>query len=112
MSKQMTFALACTVVLSALVPGVAGYLTARMEAIEAAERNLRALEARLELREARDARPVSYTPCTRTPSTPQLQEFSASALGDGRHAGRRSGDELPDWLPGLPRDAENAVRAE
>ncbi|SEU39956.1 hypothetical protein SAMN05421811_117146 [Nonomuraea wenchangensis] len=114
MSKQTTFALACVVVLSALVPGVAGYLTARMEAIEAAERNLRALEARLQLREARDARPVSYSvPCLRTPSTPQLQEFSASALGREEHAGRgRPGEAAPDWLPGLVQDVERVVRSE
>ena len=73
MSKQLTFMLACAVVLSALIPGVAGYLSARMEALEAAESNLRALEARLDVREARDARPVSFpTPCLRTPATPRF----------------------------------------
>ncbi|MEW9554762.1 hypothetical protein [Nonomuraea sp. NPDC050783] len=113
MSRQMTFALACTVVLSALVPGVAGYLSARMEAIETAERNLRALETRLELREAREARPVSRpAPCMRTPSTPQLQEFSATALGGRGHAGRRPGPGVPEWLPGLLRDVENAIGEE
>jgi hypothetical protein len=82
MSKQTTFALACAVVLSALVPGVAGYLTARLEAIEAAERNLRALEARLDLREARDARVVSFpAPCLQTPATPGLQQAPVSAWG-------------------------------
>lgn len=87
LSKQMTFTLACAVVLSALVPGVAGYLSARLEAIEAAERNLHALEARLDVREARDTRPVSYpAPCLRTPVTPRIQQRveqgPATALGD------------------------------
>ncbi|WP_049571114.1 hypothetical protein [Nonomuraea sp. SBT364] len=76
-SKQLTFTLACAVVLSALVPGVAGYLSARLEAIESAERNLRALEARLDARQARDIRPIAFpAPCGRP--------------------GRR-----PDWLPEL-----------
>lgn len=47
MSRQMTFTLACTVVLSAIIPGAAGYLSARLEAVQAAERNLRTLEIRL-----------------------------------------------------------------
>ncbi|MGP3917976.1 hypothetical protein [Nonomuraea sp. 10N515B] len=108
MSKQMTFALACTVVLSALIPGVAGYLSARLEAIEAAERNLRALEARLDLREARDARPVAFPgPCVRTPPTPRFQEVPATAL---RHHAHWSG-EVPDWLPGLLKEVADAISA-
>ncbi|MGR6913024.1 hypothetical protein ACU635_02065 [[Actinomadura] parvosata] len=93
LSKQMTFTLACAVVLSALVPGVAGYLSARLEAIETAERNLRALETRLNVREARDTRPVSLpAPCLRTPSTHRLHQAPATALGEhGRH-----------WLRGVP----------
>ncbi|MFI7639181.1 hypothetical protein [Nonomuraea sp. NPDC049400] len=95
MSKQMTFTLACVVVLSALVPGVAGYLSARLEAIEAAERNLQALEARLHIREARDTHPVSFPgPCLRTPATPRFQQVPASALGEYRR-------HLPEWLAGL-----------
>ncbi|TMR95276.1 hypothetical protein [Nonomuraea basaltis] len=108
MSKQMTFALACVVVLSALIPGVAGYLSARLEAIEAAERNLRALEARLDLREARDARPVSFpAPCLHTPPppTPRLQEMPAAALGHDE----RWPHEVPAWLPGLLKEIEDAV---
>ncbi|NUP03282.1 MAG: hypothetical protein HOV96_34500 [Nonomuraea sp.] len=94
LSKQMTFALACAVVLSALVPGVAGYLSARLEAIESAERNLHALEARLDVREARDARPVSYpAPCLRTPVTPRIQQVPATALED-RQAMRRRHREM------------------
>ncbi|MEV1178208.1 hypothetical protein, partial [Nonomuraea sp. NPDC049784] len=78
MSKQMTFTLACVVVLSAFVPGVAGYLSARLEALETAERNLQALEARLHTREARDTRPVSFLgPCLRTPATPRFQQVPA-----------------------------------
>ncbi|MEV4174536.1 hypothetical protein [Nonomuraea sp. NPDC049709] len=102
MSKQLTFMLACAVVLSALIPGVAGYLSARMEALEAAESNLRALEARLDVREARDARPVSFpTPCLRTPATPRFQQVPATALGErehGKHWHR-------DLIPGAPKVA-------
>ncbi|MFI7701797.1 hypothetical protein [Nonomuraea sp. NPDC049480] len=106
MSKQTTFALACAVVLSALVPGLAGYLSARLEAIEAAERNLRALEARLDLREARDARPVSFpAPCLRTPPTPRLQQLPATALGDTRPWPH----DVPAWLPGLLKEVGNAL---
>ncbi|WP_188188632.1 hypothetical protein [Nonomuraea sp. SYSU D8015] len=109
MSKQTTFALACAVVLSALVPGVAGYMSARWEAIEAAERNLRALEARLDLREARDARPVSFpAPCVRTPPTPRLQQLPTTALGDRRHW---PGD-VPAWTPGPLDEAGNAPESE
>ncbi|MBF8190763.1 hypothetical protein ITP53_34655 [Nonomuraea sp. K274] len=96
MSKQMTFMLACAVVLSALVPGVAGYLSARWEAIESAERNLHALEARLHLRQARDAHPVSYpAPCLRTPIIPRTHQVPATALGDHRRWLR----DLPGWVP-------------
>ncbi|WP_431920009.1 hypothetical protein [Nonomuraea jabiensis] len=95
MSKQMTFTLACVVVLAALVPGVAGYLSARLEAIESAERNLHALEARLHIREAREARPASMSsPCLRTPATPRFQQVPAIALGD-------RGKRVPAWLAGL-----------
>ncbi|MEO3869702.1 hypothetical protein ABGB18_12805 [Nonomuraea sp. B12E4] len=90
MSKQTTFALACAVVLSALIPGVAGYLSARMESLESAERNLRVLEARLALREAREARPVAFSgPCLRTPPSPRFQQVPATALGDREHRQRR-----------------------
>ncbi|MEO3799702.1 hypothetical protein [Nonomuraea sp. B1E8] len=98
-SKQMTFTLACAVVLSALIPGLAGYLSARLEAIESAERSLRALETRLHIREARDARPVSYPgPCLRTPAAPGYEEVPAAALGQRRHW---QPDDVTAWLPGL-----------
>ncbi|MET7332616.1 hypothetical protein [Nonomuraea sp. NPDC005650] len=98
-SKQMTFTLACVVVLAALVPGVAGYLSARLEAIESAERSLHALEARLHVREAREARPASMSsPCLRTPATPHFQQVPAIALSE-------HGKRLPAWLTGLIREA-------
>ncbi|MFC7590638.1 hypothetical protein ACFQYP_48335 [Nonomuraea antimicrobica] len=102
MSKQLTFTLACAVVLSAVIPGVAGYMSARLEAIDVAERNLRALEARLDVREARDARPVSFpAPCFRTPATPGLQQGPATALGEREYTKRLS-REVPAW-PGDPQ---------
>jgi hypothetical protein len=107
MSKQMTFTLACAVVLSALGPGVAGYLSARLEAIESAERNLQALEARLHIREARDARLVTFpAPCLRTPATPRYQQVPATALGE-QHAKVWLRD-VSAWLPGLLKDLEGA----
>ncbi|HEX4817265.1 MAG TPA: hypothetical protein VFV66_31375 [Nonomuraea sp.] len=112
MSRQTTFALACVVVLSALLPGVAGYLSARLESIEAAERNLRALEARLELREAREARPVSFpAPCLRTPPPPatRYQEVSVTALDD---RGRVLSRDIPAWLPDLLDEVKNALLQE
>ncbi|MEV4390461.1 hypothetical protein [Nonomuraea sp. NPDC049607] len=100
MSKQMTFTLACAVVLSALGPGVAGYLSARFEAIQTAERNLHALEARLDVRQARDVRPVSFPlPCLRTPLTPRIQQVPATALGD-RELMRRLHREAEALAPG------------
>ncbi|MFI7419252.1 hypothetical protein [Nonomuraea sp. NPDC049684] len=96
MSRQMTFTLACVVVLSALGPGVAGYLSARLEAIRTAERNLHALQARLDIRQARDVRPVSFPlPCLRTPVTPRIQQVPATALGDRQLTRRRHREPAP-----------------
>ncbi|MEV0203500.1 hypothetical protein [Nonomuraea sp. NPDC050691] len=78
MSKQMTFTLTCAVAFSALIPGAAGYLSGRLEAVESAERELHAIETRLRSREAREARqawPVAYpAPCG--VQTPGPQERS------------------------------------
>ena len=102
MSKQTTFTLACAVVLAALGPGVAGYLSARLESIEAAERNLHALETRLQIREAREARPASLSgACGSTPAPPQLQDMPATALAEQEEAERRL-PELPE-RPGMVR---------
>ncbi|MFG3438014.1 hypothetical protein ACGF0J_12310 [Nonomuraea sp. NPDC047897] len=80
MSKQMTFVLGCALVLSAVIPGASGYLSARLEAVEAAERNLRAVEARLTARMVReDTRPVSFpAPCVGGPAS----------VADRRHSPR------------------------
>lgn len=96
-SKQMAFALACAVVASALIPGLAGYVSARLEAIESAERSLRALEARLVARETRGVRTVSIPiRCLRPPGPPkQLQrQLPAAALEpDERRAGKHADRE-------------------
>ncbi|MEV0145131.1 MULTISPECIES: hypothetical protein [unclassified Nonomuraea] len=69
-SKQTTFTLSCAVALSALVPGAAGYLSGRLAAVESAERELHAIETRLNAREAREDReawPVALpAPCDGT----------------------------------------------
>lgn len=69
-SKQMTFALALAVVLSAVGPGVAGYLSARLEGVEAAERRLRILEAQLEASRQRSVRPMSHSEACARPGEP------------------------------------------
>ncbi|GAA2291257.1 hypothetical protein GCM10010149_43130 [Nonomuraea roseoviolacea subsp. roseoviolacea] len=75
-SKQMTFTLACAVAFSVLIPGAAGYLSGRLEAVESAERQLHAIETRLRSREAREARqawPVAYpAPCSVQP--PEIRQ--------------------------------------
>lgn len=64
MGRHMTFTLAITVALSAVIPGIAGYLSARAEAIASAERSLHAMEVRLNARMARETRAVSFpAPC-------------------------------------------------
>ncbi len=102
-SKQMVFTLACTVVASALIPGLAGYVSARLEAIESAERSLRALEARLEAREARGVRTVSIPiRCLRPPGPPKQQQPPAAALEpDERRTGRHA-ERAPE-RPGSTR---------
>ncbi|MEV4892405.1 hypothetical protein AB0K48_23800 [Nonomuraea sp. NPDC055795] len=81
LSKQVTFSLACAVVLSALIPGAAGYLSARVESIEAAERHLHAQEARLNARLARETRPVSYpAPCEVQPARPIREQPAPAAF--------------------------------
>lgn len=113
MSKQMIFVLACVIVLSAVIPGAVGYLSARLEAIESAERNLHALEARLHTRmarEARDARPVTFpAPCVpgTGPSRTQLREPPAAALvPESDESQRQHGlrGSTPAWLPELLKE--------
>ncbi|WP_336209813.1 hypothetical protein [Nonomuraea sp. LPB2021202275-12-8] len=105
-SKQMTFTLACAVVASALIPGVAGYVSARMEAIESAERSLRALEVRLQARQARGVRTVSIpVRCPRAPATPRIQEQPpAAALERHDRSPRRHADRAPGRPAGGPKD--------
>ena len=45
-----TFTLACAMLLAAFVPGAAGYLSGRLEAVEIAKRDLRELQADIRLR--------------------------------------------------------------
>lgn len=59
MSKQTTFTLTFLVGLSVIVPGCAGYLAARMDAVEQAHRELLSLESRI-----RQERLVAPTPET------------------------------------------------
>lgn len=80
MSKQLTFTLACAAVLSAVVPGAAGYFSARMDAVEAAEHSLRMLESRVE------ARPVSWPqPCGDIAPAPKVDQPLPAALPRKKH---------------------------
>ncbi|MEV1245017.1 hypothetical protein ACIBO2_48315 [Nonomuraea sp. NPDC050022] len=118
LSRQMTFILVCLVVLSAVIPGAIGYLSARLEAIESAERNLHALEARLHtrmIREARDARSVTFlTPCAPGTDTSRTQPHPppASALvpesGDRLQSRYDPHGSTPAWLPELLRELHAA----
>lgn len=79
MSKQLTFTLACAAVLSAVIPGAAGYFSARMDAVTSAERQLRMLETRLQ---SAETRPASLPkPCDVAPP-PTLDQPFPAALGD------------------------------
>lgn len=60
MSKQTTFTLTLLTGISVIVPGCAGYLSARMEAVEQARRELVSLESRI-LQERLSAPPPAGT---------------------------------------------------
>ncbi|WP_327088158.1 hypothetical protein OIE66_38515 [Nonomuraea sp. NBC_01738] len=126
MSKQVTFTLACAVALSAVIPGVAGYLSARIDSLNAAERRLHAQEVRLNARIAREnhdvTRLVSYpAPCDGTrkgpvreqPRVAEDERVDGGTMAEGRQAAfapvegyaprRRSATPpvvpQPSWLP-------------
>lgn len=70
MSKQTTFTLTFLVGLSVLVPGSAGYLSARMDAVQRTYRDLVSLESRL--REERLLAPVQDVPQIQTIAVPAM----------------------------------------
>ncbi|GAA2377950.1 hypothetical protein [Nonomuraea africana] len=89
MSKQLTFTIACAAVLSAVIPGAAGYFSARLEAVEAAEQRVAALQQRLvttvakvslprpcgpaqtRTRPEREPVPAAFVPAPETPKSPR-----------------------------------------
>ncbi|SDG43027.1 hypothetical protein SAMN05421505_104119 [Sinosporangium album] len=95
LSKQVTFAVGCAVVLAAVIPGSAGYLSGRLEALERAERDLRALEAQLTAdqkalrgqlsRQARGTRSVSSLRDTK-PRCPIRTEPRADSVDQGNQS--------------------------
>ncbi|NUW44783.1 hypothetical protein [Nonomuraea rhodomycinica] len=116
-SKQMAFTLACAVAFSVLVPGAAGYLSGRLEAVESAERQLHAIETRLRSREAREDRqawPVAFpAPCgVQTPDTRQPGARERAARPPGPHEAQ-AGPPAPQeqergaqpFAPGEQREA-------
>ncbi|GIH80425.1 hypothetical protein [Planobispora longispora] len=102
MSKQRTFTLACAALLAVVVPGGAGYLSARVDAVEETYRRLSALEDRL-----RDSERAGQTqwitapvpaPCDLVPRSQRepdgAQEPPVSARGPD--AGRERPDRAAD----------------
>jgi hypothetical protein len=77
MSRQTTLILACTMAVSFVIPGTAGYVSGKLEAIELAQRELRAREALLDARERAAA--------MRNVSVP-----AGSCTPQGRRKGKRS----------------------
>ncbi|MBG0827300.1 hypothetical protein HS041_05935 [Planomonospora sp. ID67723] len=88
MSRQATFTLACVTLLSGIVPGCAGYLSARMDALDEAHRRLSALEDRLHETHLATRAQLAVTPvpmpCEISPRprpTPPLTELVSTAAG-------------------------------
>lgn len=69
MSRRMICALASATVLSAVVPGVAGYISAQVEALHEARQELARLQAKLRMMELSTVRPVAATGCAYGRST-------------------------------------------
>lgn len=92
-SKQMTFTLACAAVLSVVIPGTAGYFSARMDAVEAAELNLRVIQTRLQ---AAETRPVSLTqPCEVAPPVTNEQPPPAAFVPAPEERQHRKREQRP-----------------
>ncbi|MDF5754903.1 hypothetical protein [Spongiactinospora sp. TRM90649] len=92
-SNQTAFAMSCALLLSAIVPGAAGYLTGRLEALEAARRDLAALEQGLRTESLRGAQGL------RGQGRPPVCRLSAR----GRPAPRRDDPPgSPGSSPGPP----------
>ncbi|WP_157099540.1 hypothetical protein [Microbispora sp. ATCC PTA-5024] len=62
MSKRVILTLASAAVLSALVPGVAGYATAQFQALDQARKELARLQAQLQMMEL-TVEPAAAVPC-------------------------------------------------
>ncbi|GAA5074784.1 hypothetical protein HNP84_007445 [Thermocatellispora tengchongensis] len=93
LSRQATFTVTCAIALSAIVPGAAGYLSGRLEAIEKAERDLRSLEAEIRSRE----REVRLSGGVYAPKRLRLCEPPPAVAEDRRGARDRGGadDDRP-----------------
>ncbi|MGW5681806.1 hypothetical protein [Nonomuraea sp. NPDC003754] len=72
MAKHVTFMIACAAVLSTVIPGTAGYFSARMEAVEAAELRVAMMQARLanKIQMVSLPRPCSPVPANRLKARP------------------------------------------
>ncbi|MEV4058897.1 hypothetical protein [Nonomuraea dietziae] len=78
MSKQLTFTIACAAVLSTVIPGAAGYFSARLDAVEAAEQRVSALHQRLATKVAKISLPRPCGPNGETRTKPEREPVPAA----------------------------------
>ncbi|WP_344857575.1 hypothetical protein [Planomonospora alba] len=106
MSRQMTFTLTCAALLSVIVPGCAGYLSARLEAIDQAHRRLASMETRL--REAGLPGPALAVPpfplCGPSYRSAPKARQTAAAHAPHRARGKKGGERDRTDRRGRERD--------
>ncbi len=109
MSKQTTFTLTLLTGLSVIVPGCAGYLSARMDAVERAHRELVSLESRI--RQERLTAPTVEADRDRseTVAAPGMVPCDITPQSQPRHRREPRVAALAPAPAGLPRD-ESGVR--
>lgn len=107
MSKQTAFTLTFLVGLSVLVPGSAGYLSARMDAVQRAYRDLVSLEGRL--RDEQLLAQVSREPQIRAIAVPALPCQVPSRSHSKRKKARTPAALIPVPVQPLPPEAPPAT---
>ncbi|MFD1937128.1 hypothetical protein ACFSKW_37220 [Nonomuraea mangrovi] len=104
MAKHFTFMIACAAVLSTVIPGAAGYFSARMEAVESAERRVAMMEARLanKIEMVSLPRPCSPGPATRlkVKRPPSRAFVPAPGTGGERHARQDQSEPITPGVAG------------
>ncbi|MFE3451339.1 hypothetical protein ACFXJ8_20680 [Nonomuraea sp. NPDC059194] len=102
MAKQFTFMIACAAVLSTVIPGAAGYFSARMEAVEAAERRVAMMQARLatKIELVSLPRPCSPVPATRLRTRHPAPRAFAPETAGGRRAHQERSEPITPGVAG------------